>query len=292
MFKNLLVPTTGGPDDAAVFATARLVAEAFAAHLEFLHVRIDTTEVLMSMTAGGVGGGDAVQAVIDRMDAESDALAATARRAADDMLAAAGIPQRDTPDGATLDGDGPSAEYSVQQGDRSAWVAQYGRFADLIVMGRGSPDDGAGDTLEAALMDTGKPLLIAPAAVPASLGKRIVIAWKDTAEAARAVSCALPFINRAEQVTIVSVVDDAESADQSGARLLRALRWHNPAVTLRQVVRGSSNAVEMLHREADALSADLLVMGGYSHSRLREVVFGGFTRRTLGSSAVAVLMAH
>ena len=287
MFKNLLVPTTGGPGDAAVFATARLAAVAFAAHLEFLHVRIDTTAVLMSMTSGGVGGGVAVQAVIDRMDAEADALAATARRAVDDMLAAAGIPLCDAPQGT-----GASAEYSMQQGDRSAWVAQYGRFADLVVMGRGGPDDGAGETLEAVLMDTGKPLLIAPAAAPASLGKRIVIAWKDTPEAARAVSCALAFISRAEQVTIVSVADDAESADQSGARLLRALRWHNPAVTLRQVVRGSSNAVEVLHREADALSADLLVMGGYSHSRLREVVFGGFTRRTLGSSAVAVLMAH
>ena len=287
MFKNLLVPTTGGPADAVVFATARMAAVAFAAHLEFLHVRIDTTEVLMSMTAGGVGGGDAVQAVIDRMDTEADALAASARQAVDAMLAAAGIPLRDTPDGT-----GPSAEYSLQQGSQSAWVAQYGRFADLVVMGRGTPDEGAGETLEAALMDTGKPLLIAPSIMPASLGKRIVIAWKDTPEAARAVSCALPFIGRAEQVTIVNVADDADSQDESGARLVRALRWHNPAVALRQVVRGSSNAVEVLHREADALSADLLVMGGYSHSRLREVVFGGFTRRTLGSSAVAVLMAH
>ena len=60
MFKNLLVPATGEPEDEAVFATALLAARIFAAHLEFLHVRVDTSEVLMSMTAGGVGGGDAV----------------------------------------------------------------------------------------------------------------------------------------------------------------------------------------------------------------------------------------
>lgn len=287
MFKNLLVPATGGPADAAVFATARMVAEAFAAHLEFLHVRIDTSEVLMGMTAGGVGGGDVVQTVIDRIEAEADVLAIAARRAVDAMLAGAGIPLRDAPDGPGL-----SAEYSQQQGSRSAWVAQYGRFADLVVMGRGSGDDGAAETLEAALMDTGKALLIAPASAPTSLGKRVVIAWKDTPEAARAVSCALAFIGRAEQVTIVSVADDPETQDASGARLLRALRWHNPSVALRQVVRGSSSAVEMLHREAETLSADLLVMGGYSHSRLREVVFGGFTRSTLGASTVPVLMAH
>ena len=159
-------------------------------------------------------------------------------------------------------------------------------------MGRGGPDDGAAETLEAALMDTGKPLLIAPATAPASLGKRIVIAWKDTPEAARAVSCALPFIGQADQVTIVTVLDDADAKDESGSRLQRALRWHNKAVEVRTLLRGSASAADVLHREAEALGADLLVMGGYSHSRLREVVFGGFTRRTLGSAGIPVLMAH
>lgn len=287
MFKSLLVPTTGGPGDAAVFATARLAAQAFGSHLEFLHVRVDTSEVLMSMTAGGVGGGDAVQVVIDRMDAEADATATAARQAMTDLLAGAGIPLRDTPQG-----DGPSAQISLETGNQSAWVAQYGRFADLVLMGRGGPDDGAAETLEAALMDTGKPLLIAPAIAPASLGKRIVIAWKDTPEAARAVSCALPFIGQADQVTIVTVLDDADAKDESGSRLQRALRWHNKAVEVRTLLRGSASAADVLHREAEALGADLLVMGGYSHSRLREVVFGGFTRRTLGSAGIPVLMAH
>ena len=287
MFKSLLVPTTGGPGDAAVFATARLAAQAFGSHLEFLHVRVDTSEVLMSMTAGGVGGGDAVQVVIDRMDAEADATATAARQAIADLLADAGIPLRDTPQGA-----GPSAQISQETGNQSAWVAQYGRFADLVLMGRGGPDDGAAETLEAALMDTGKPLLIAPATAPASLGKRIVIAWKDTPEAARAVSCALPFIGQADQVTIVTVLDDADAKDEFGSRLQRALRWHNKAVEVRTLLRGSASAADVLHREAEALGADLMVMGGYSHSRLREVVFGGFTRRTLGSAGIPVLMAH
>lgn len=287
MFRNLLVPITGGPGDAAVFATARLAAETFGAHMEFLHVRVDTTEVLMSMTAGGVGGGDAVQSVIDRMEAEAETNAQAAARTIAELLAAAAIPLREAPNG-----NGPTGEISQQTGSQSAWVAQYGRFADLVVMGRAAPDDGGAETLEAALMDTGKPLLIAPAAAPARLGKRIVIAWKDTPEAARAVSCALPFIGRAEQVTIVSVADGGEPQDDSPTRLRRALRWHNPAVALRILPRGSDSPVALLHREAAGLGADLLVMGGYSHSRLREVVFGGFTRSTLGDAAIPVLMAH
>lgn len=289
MFKNLLVPATGQPDDAGAFATALLVARAFAAHLEFLHVRVDTNEVMMGMTAGGVGGGDAVQAMIDRMEADGTRNAAAARAAVESLLEGAGITLRDAPDG-----DGPSGEFNLQQGSQSAWVAQLGRFADLIVMSRGGPESGAAESLEVALMDTGKPLLIAPAAAPASLGTRVVIAWKDTVEAARAVSCALPFIARAEQVTIVTVADDATTPDASVLllRLLRALRWHNTAVEARTVPLDRGSAVEVLHREAAALSADLVVMGGYSHSRLREVFFGGFTRSILAASTIPVLMAH
>ncbi len=287
MFKNLLVPATGEPEDAAVFATALLAARTFAAHLEFLHVRVDTSEVLMSMTAGGVGGGDAVQAVIDRMEADATRHATAARATVEALLAGAGIALSDTPNV-----NGPSGEFTLEQGSQSAWVAQVGRFADLIVMGRGGPENGAAEALEAALMDTGRPLLIAPAAAPASLGTRVVIAWKDTPEAARAVSCALPFIARAEQVTIVTVADDASVPDASALRLLRALRWQNKAVEARTLPLERASAVEVLQREAMALSADLVVMGGYSHSRLREVVFGGFTRSTLAASSIPVLMAH
>ncbi len=171
-------------------------------------------------------------------------------------------------------------------------MAQVGRFADLIVMGRGGVDDGAAEALEAALMDTGKPLLIAPATAPASLGSRVVIAWNDTPEAARAVAAALPFIARAEKVTIVTVADDASVPDASSLRLLRALRWHNPAVEARTLPLVGGSAVELLQREAMAALADLVVMGGYSHSRLRQVVFGGVTRSTLAASSIAVLMAH
>ena len=84
-------------NSAAAFATARMVAEAFASHLEFLHVRVDTTEVMMSMTAAGVGGGDAVQAVIERMETEADNLAAATRAAVAALLDAAGIALRDSP---------------------------------------------------------------------------------------------------------------------------------------------------------------------------------------------------
>lgn len=291
MFRNILVPATGTPADTAVFATALQAAQPFGGHLEFLHVRVDTTEVLMSMTAGGIGGGDAVQSVIDRMEATATAQEATARSGFEAFCKASGIADRDAPAPAGAAAQ-VTAEFGVQIGSLSQWVAQYGRFADLVVMGRGEPDDGTAEALEAALMDTGKPLLIAPRQAGANLGGVVIIAWKDTPEAARAVSCALPFIGRASRVVIASVADDAESHDPSGARLQRALRWHNPATEFRPLLSGGRGPLAVLHEEAAALGADLLVMGGYSHSRLREVVFGGFTRTTLAEASLPVLMAH
>ena len=288
MFKNILVPATGTPGDAAVFATALHVAQAFAGHLAFVHVRVDTAAVRMSITAGGIGGGDVVQEVVDSMEASAAAQEAGCRQAVDAFCAANGIAARASPGAAP----GVSAEITVQIGSQAPWVAQHGRFADLVVMGRGDAADATGTALEAALMDTGKPLLIVPAHPPASMGKAVMIAWKDTPEAARAVAFALPFIARAERVMIVAVVEEGDDDDSSGARLQRALRWHNPATTFCPLVRGGRPAIEVLHQQAQSTAADLLVMGGYSHSRLYEVVFGGFTRSTLGAAGLPVLMAH
>ena len=148
------------------------------------------------------------------------------------------------------------------------------------------------EVLEAALMDTGRPLLVVPPTVPQTLLGTVVIAWKDTAEAARAVAAAVPLLERAERVVIVSVVEEDEPREHTSDRLLRSLRWHNPNTCVRQLGRERRKPVDVLLQEAERLNASLIVMGGYSHSRLREVVFGGFTNRILSGVDVPVLMAH
>ena len=89
------------------------------------------------------------------------------------------------------------------------------------------------DTLEAALLDTGRPLLLTPLGVPAAPPEIVVIAWKDAPAAARAVAAAMPFIEQAKRVVILSVSEDAETPDTSGERLARALHWHNPRIERR-----------------------------------------------------------
>ena len=288
MFKYVLVPATGAASDEAVFETALLAARPFEAHLEFLHVRVDVTEVVISMSTGGLGGGGAVQGVVDKLEHECKDVEGRAWQAVEDFCVRKGIPRT-----ASRPGEGISAEFTVETGSDAQWITEYGRFADLVVVGRAQPGrEMAMEVLEAALMDTGRPLLVAPPVVPSTLLGTIVVAWKDAPEAARAVYRAMPLLEQAKEVVIVSVVGQDDPREYSSDRLLQSLRWHNPNTRVRQLGRERRKPVEVLLEEAHSLNASLIVMGGYSHSRLREVVFGGFTHRILAGVDLPVLMAH
>ena len=102
----------------------------------------------------------------------------------------------------------------------------------------------------------------------------------------------MPFLEAAERVLIVTVNEGGAAHEEASERLARALRWHNPAVSVRDVVQSGRDAVEVLLQTAREEQAGLLVMGGYGHSRLRETVFGGFTQRILKAADLPVLMAH
>ncbi len=287
MYKNLLVPATGAPSDVAVFETALLAARPFAAHLEFLHVCVDVTEVVVSMSTGGLGGSGAVQGVVDKLENEAHQVQGHAWQMVQSFCGSHDISREEVHDRVC-------ASFSVETGSDAQWISEYGRFADLVVVGRAQPGrEMAMEVLEAALMDTGRPLLIAPPRAPETLLGTVVIAWKDTPEAARAVFAALPLLEKAKRVVILSVGEDDEAEGQGSDRLLRSLSWHNPATTLvRLGHERRRKPVEVLFEEARRLEASLVVMGGYSHSRLREVVFGGFTHRVLAGVETPVLMAH
>ena len=288
MYKYVLVPATGSPSDEAVFETALLAARLDRAHLEFLHVRVDVTDVVISMSTGGLGGGGAVQGVVDKLELESKQIETRAWQAVEDFCERNAIPRT----GSRME-EGLSAEFTVETGSDAQWISEYGRFADLVVVGRAQPGrEMAMEVLEAALMDTGRPLLVAAPTVPQTLLGTVVIAWKDTPEAAHAVAAALPLLERAERVVIVTVVEEDDPREYTSDRVLRSLRWHNPNTSVRQLGREGRKPVDVLLLEANRLRASMIVMGGYSHSRLREVVFGGFTNRILAGVDIPVLMAH
>ncbi len=286
MIRQILVQATGEAGDKAVFGTALAVARLGGAHLQFLHVRPDVTDVIMAMASGGMGGGAAVQSVVDRLEEEAKQGEARARASVAAFCTEAGIPRDGTP------GQGVSTDLVVEVGAEAGWIGEHGRFADLIVVGRaraGQPV--ALDVLEAALMETGRPVLLAGPAVPAALPGVVMIGWKDTPEAARAVAGAMPLIDRAERVVIATVAEGTTLAP-TATRLRAALRWHNAKGAGRAVAAAGRDPADALVAEAVAAGAGLLVIGGYSHSRLREVVFGGVTQKMLAAAPLPILMAH
>jgi len=285
MIKTILVPATGGDGDPSVFASALAVARRFDAHLEFLHVRPDAAAMAVGMAADG-GGATMVGSLITRLEEEADQREKKADRQFQSFCQREALALCEAPPAPP----GPSAQWLREVGAEPYWVTEYGRAADLLVIGR--PGQGGSlETMEGALIDSGRPLLI-PAATPlVSVPETVVIAWKATREAARAVTAALPFLQIAKQIVIMTVSEDHSALENEAERLMAALRWRGVPVTVRHLQPDGHNAADKLlaaAREDDAL----LVMGGYGHSRLREWIFGGFTQHVLGGAELPVLMAH
>jgi nucleotide-binding universal stress UspA family protein len=286
MIKTVLVPATGTDVDAAAFATALGVARRFTAHLDVLHVRIDAAEAAGALVAD-VTGAMVSANLIDRLEEECAQTEATARKSFDAFC------QREqlVVDAAPSNPQAIAASWHREIGREAAWFATYAQTSDLLVVAR--PDGERGvlpDTLEAALFDSGRPLLI-PGSAPVA-PDTVAIAWKPTREAARAVAAAMPFLATAKRVVILAVAEDSKAGRGDMARLVVALQRHDIAAEARHMEAGSRSAANTLLGAASELGAGLLVMGGYGHGRLRELVFGGVTERVIGGAAIPVLMAH
>jgi nucleotide-binding universal stress UspA family protein len=287
MIKTILVPATGNQTDDAVFTSALTAARAFNAHLGFLHVRVDAAAMVAAMATDG-SGAVTVSGLVERIDEEASRREDAARQLFQRFCERERLAIEDTPAGQQR----PTAQWLRQAGDEAYWVREYGRAADLLVIGRPADDQGVSiDTIEAALVGTGRPVLIVPAAPLVSLPETMVIAWKAAPEAARAVTAAMPLLSKAKQILIVTVAEEEGLSDEEGARLMTALGWHGLNASTRHLRPDRLGAADTLLAAAAEQSA-LVVMGAYGHSRLREWIFGGFTEHVLRGAAVPVLMMH
>jgi nucleotide-binding universal stress UspA family protein len=291
MPRIVLLPVSGISADQEVFAMALTLAQRFDSHLVALHVRPDVRRDIASLAASDGGMTAGIDTILERMEADAD----TREKAASDSWHAF-CTQNKIEGGDTPREKGVTAEWVSEVGVEADWLAEYGRTADLIVVGRGEEQWGPDYVLmEAALMDTGKPVLIAPraaTATAAALNGVAGIAWKDTREAAGAVRAAMPFIKAASQVIVFIVPESADDSDKSHLRLVKMLRWHNANITIQSLSDAERTPVALLLDAAAKANCGMLVMGGYGHTRLREAVFGGFTRAVLETAPLPVLMAH
>ncbi|KQW23434.1 universal stress protein UspA [Afipia sp. Root123D2] len=169
------------------------------------------------------------------------------------------------------------------------------RCADLILVEKGRFSSEIHRTVDvgAAILGAGRPFLVVPAAVKSLIANHIMVGWKDTREARRAVRDALPFLKMAKRVTIVQICEDAmDVARQGGDDVVRYLAQHKIKAESRVESRAHGSGADQIIMLAEDEEADLLVTGAYGHSRINEWIFGGMTRDLLTSSPICCLMSY
>ena len=193
-----------------------------------------------------------------------------------------------------------SSEWREAHGDVVATAALHARYADLLIIGQADPGDErtrpATAFQENLILAAGRPVLVVPyAGTFARIGSKALVAWNASRESTRAVTDALPILQRAASVAVV-VVDPRDTpdvhGDSPGSDIALYLARHGIKAVAHPTPSGSVDVGDVLLSRASDLGADLIVMGAWGHSRVRELVMGGATRSLLEQMTVPVLLSH
>ena len=287
--RKLLLPLTGTAAGAAALATALTVARMWNAHVLALHVRVDSRDV--APLAGEGLSGTMIEEMMTATDKDSMARAHAARTMFESFVAGHNVRVGEPSPGQPA----PTASFASVTGREDDLVAQQARLADLTVVPHpeASEDESSSDALHAVLFDSGRPVLIAPrqalAGPDARIGSRICLAWNGTAESASAVLAALPWLQRAEAVRILTA-DEYQRRGPAAQDLADYLALHDVAAEIATFRPIDREVGAGLLRAAQEFGADLLAMGAYSHSRLRQLLLGGVTRHVLEHANLPIMM--
>jgi nucleotide-binding universal stress UspA family protein len=282
--KTILIPTEDHDAMPAVLESARLLAGVFGSYMEGFAVRPSpgtyvTVEPVSSLAISGVFEGDTA----NQAKAEFEAF----------------MQRHKVP----LGGKAPavySCGWPRAESAEDAFIGSYGRVFDLIVLGRPgpAPENPRMPPLEAALFESGRPVLIVPKTAPENIGpigRNILVAWNRSTEQAHTNAFAMPFLQRADKVTVLMVEGGITSgpSGEDAALHLRRNGVKAEALTLKRADRMSGEAIgEITLEQAATLGCDLIVKSAYTQSRLRQMIFGGATRHILAKATLPVLMAH
>jgi hypothetical protein len=277
--KTILVPTEPHDSMPSVLETALLLGRKFNSHIEGFALR---------PAIGNIVTMDPVNSLTIVSLRENDLeLVKQSRGIFESFMREKQVP--------CLDEVGPTVSHAWLDGapDGDSFVGSYGRVFDAIILGR--PGRGRQGprmtTLEAALFESGRPVLLAPPVPPRSLGENVLIAWNCSTEQARATALAMPLLAKAGRV-IICTVEGATVPGPTGEQIARCLKMNGVRAETRTVAAGPRRAGEVLLAQAEAPGCDLIIKGANTQSRLRQMIFGGTTQHILTSTTLPVLLAH
>ncbi|WP_119269518.1 universal stress protein [Taklimakanibacter deserti] len=288
--KSILVAVSGTSSDLSVLDAAYAVAAPLKAHIEFIHIPLAAIDVADFNHHIEFARGSGLDVALRDTLARSKDAEAKARAHATDFCASRNILRISQP----MSSEQVTASWMANPvtPDADGFVRAT-RAHDLTVIGRSaSKRSWSQMLLEDLAMDSGRPILIVPPGAAKLKLDRIAVWWKDHSAAARALTAALPVLGVARKVAIVSVLENGSQTKESTENVALQLGWHGIEATTEVHAPDHRPTVDVLWSATLARQADLVVMGGFSRPRIRELIFGGCTQSVLETGARSVFLLH
>lgn len=285
--KLILAPIDGGASSQTVLDSAFSLAEQFKAHVKVLHVAADPKSSIPLLGEGMSGA--MIEDMVSMAEKENETRIQRARAVYEKSLEKFKASEVDIPQKS----EGATASWHQREGREDEVIVRYGRLCDLILVPKPTEENEIYATLalNAALFETGRPMLLLPIEPKEKMGKSVGVCWNGSAEGARAVAASLDILRQAEHVHVMTA--DTRATDTPvGEELVAFLAWHGISAQAVFFPPDGKSIGKSLLQKAEEVGADLMVMGGYSHSRMRELILGGVTRDVIESTTIPVIMGH
>lgn len=281
--KRLLVPLLGDSGDRPALDLAATVARSRGAHIDAVLFVRDPRDMIPMVGEGF--NATLIESLVEAGEIQARDREKAARETFGAWSQATGI----------SDGLGsglPSAAFSVRTVSLPSGIARLARAADLVVFARTEADAERERTglIEVAMFDSGRPVLLAGRSGSGAVGRHVLVGWNGSAEAARAVAMGMPMLSAADAVTVV-VVDDGDVTETPDEIVQTFKLWGIAAAGWIEPMRKEGIAAT-LEAAAVAAKADMILLGAYSHSRVREFVMGGVTDDALTDGSITMMLAR
>jgi nucleotide-binding universal stress UspA family protein len=278
--KTILVPTEDNSAMRSALETALLVARRYDSYIEGFALRWSVAQFAAFDPTGG-------------MPFEIDKLAAArmekqAREIFESFMQGYNVPR------STAKTEALSCGWLNDAPEGEDFVGSYGRVFDVIVMCRPDANESFvhNRALYSGLFESGRPILLAPPAPPSQIATNVLIAWNRSTEQARATALAIPLLQKADRVTVLTVIGGTEVSGPSAEQFTQYLRRNRIGAELKMAELDGRNTGETILATAQSLGCDLLIKGAYTQSRLRQMIFGGATQHVLENAMIPVLLAN
>lgn len=284
--KSILVPIRGDGLGEGVLDHACAIGSRFGSHIEAIHARARPEDYL---PFGTLISGKMKESILASATANAEDEGAHFLQLFNDYCTKNKLTILKKPPAPS---NKMTASWREETGKQATVIARRGRLADLIVVPKPDGESRLGvNTLESALLESGKLVLMAPPLAVSGIGNHLAIAWSGSAESARAVSLAMPLLASAKKISILSA-ETGEPMDLGADDLVDHLRWHNIEPDAKIFKTSGNDIGGPLLQQAAAIGADCLLMGAFGHNRNREFILGGVTQYVISHAQLPVFFAH